>query len=257
MILWPNARSHRLVPTQERTRELPHSGRGGLIYDSGRGMYLVVGRDDLWLFINDLYNFARFNVNWDHEVFAGRDSATFAVTTTESSQPRTSGITAAGRILLIFALSLRGRRCSGAIGVIAAVLLGTIPAAATTISIGGLTVDDQGQFSTVPGVTTVDFNALATGTQDFAFGIASYDDVNIFNCACSGPGDLLDDTTNGARALGGESFAINFSEPISYIWLLLGKSRSGQRADVLQRQHAAVLFYGKRPQYHVRYRIWD
>src|SRR5688572_16728504 len=108
------------------------------------------------------------------------------------------------------------------IGWIAAFLVTALPAGATTITIGGLAVDDQGQFSTVPGVTTVDFNALGTGTQDFLFGIASYDDVNIFNCPCSGTGDLLDDTTNGARAFGGETFAIDFSEPISYFGFYWG-----------------------------------
>jgi len=108
------------------------------------------------------------------------------------------------------------------IGSIAALLLCVMPATATTITIGGLSVDDQGQFSSVPGVTTVDFNALAEGTQDFVTGIASYDDVDIFDCACSGIGDLLDDTTNGARADDGSSFAIDFSVPITYFGFYWG-----------------------------------
>jgi hypothetical protein len=108
------------------------------------------------------------------------------------------------------------------IGIFAAILVTAMPAGAGVITVGGSSVDDQGQFSTVPGVTTVDFNALANGTQDFVAGIATYDDVNIFNCACSGTGDLLDDTTKGGRALRGGAFAIDFSQPISYFGLYWG-----------------------------------
>jgi hypothetical protein len=112
------------------------------------------------------------------------------------------------------------------IGSIALLLIGALPAGAVTITIGGLVVNDQGQFSTVPGATTVDFNALSNGTQDFVTGIAGYDDVNIFSCACSTTGDLLDDTTKGARALSGSSYAINFSSPISYFGFYWGSPDS-------------------------------
>jgi hypothetical protein len=105
---------------------------------------------------------------------------------------------------------------------IAIVLISAIPAAAASITIGGSSINDQGQFSTVAGATTIDFNGLANGTQDLVTGIASYDNVNIFSCACSGTGDLLDDTTKGARALGGSSYAIDFSSPISYFGFYWG-----------------------------------
>jgi hypothetical protein len=97
-----------------------------------------------------------------------------------------------------------------------------LPVAAETITIGGLAIDDQGQFSTVTGATIVDFNLLGSGFQSFVEGIASYQNVDIFNCPCTETGDLLDDTTQGARALGGESFSIDFSVPISYFGLYWG-----------------------------------
>lgn len=112
------------------------------------------------------------------------------------------------------------------IGSIAMLLIGALPAGAASITIGGLVVNDQGQFSNVVGATTVDFNALVNGTQDFVTGIASYDDVNIFSCACSTTGDLLDDTTKGARALAASSYAINFSSPISYFGFYWGSPDS-------------------------------
>lgn len=110
------------------------------------------------------------------------------------------------------------------VGAATALLITAMPAGAATISFGGLAVDDQGQFSTEPGVTLVDFNALLTGTQDFTAGIASYDDVNIFNCAgCTGNGDVKDDTTNASRAFGnGATYAIDFSQSIDYFGLYWG-----------------------------------
>jgi hypothetical protein len=102
-------------------------------------------------------------------------------------------------------------------------LVASSPVAAATITIAGTAVNDQGQFTNVLGATTVDFNAVSTGTQTFSQGIATYTNVNVFSCAtCTGTGDLLDDTTRGARAFGGGTYAIDFSTPISYFGLYWG-----------------------------------
>ncbi len=108
----------------------------------------------------------------------------------------------------------------------AAILMCALPARATSIAIGGLVVNDQGQFSSVAGATTVDFNAVALGNQNFVTGIATYQ-ANIFSCACSGIGDLLDDTTKGARGLVGAPLTIDFSQPISYFGLYWGSPDPG------------------------------
>jgi len=100
------------------------------------------------------------------------------------------------------------------------------PAHATVITLGGSAINDQGQFSTVAGATTVDFNAVALGNQSFATGIATYQ-ANIFSCACSGTGDLLDDTTRGARALVGTALTINFAQPLGYFGLYWGSPDPG------------------------------
>ena len=117
---------------------------------------------------------------------------------------------------------------------VATALITSSPAGADTITIGGISVDDQGQFSSVAGVTTVDFNALSGGTQDFVTGIASYTSVDIFTCAtCTGSGDLPDDTTPGARAFGGgDDFTIAFSEPLSYFGLYWGSPDSDNRIQL-------------------------
>ena len=102
-------------------------------------------------------------------------------------------------------------------------LVASSPASATSITVGGIAINDQGQFTNVVGATTVDFNGVAPGTQTFAQGIATYTDANIFSCAtCTGTGDLLDDTTRGVRAFGAGTYAIDFSSPISYFGLYWG-----------------------------------
>jgi len=108
-----------------------------------------------------------------------------------------------------------------------------LPARATSITIGGLLVDDQGRFSTVPGATTVDFNALSVGgaPQVFSVGIASYQAIVGVCATCTGSGDVLDDTTVFARALapaqGGTPLTINFSQPIAYFGLYWGSPDPG------------------------------
>lgn len=106
-------------------------------------------------------------------------------------------------------------------------LMAALPASATTITVGGAAVNDQGQFSTMAGATTVDFNALSNGSQNFSADIASYQ-ANIFTCAaCTGSGDLFDDTTKGARALVGTPLTIDFSQPIDYFGLYWGSPDAG------------------------------
>ena len=125
------------------------------------------------------------------------------------------------------------------------VLTWAMPAGAATVTIGGTPVDDQGSFSTVAGATTVDFNALTPGTQDVVAGIASYTSVNIFSCACSSTGDLLDDTTIGARAFASDDFAIDFSQPLSYFGLYWGSPDPGNLIRIFNGDTELVSFSGK------------
>jgi hypothetical protein len=106
------------------------------------------------------------------------------------------------------------------IGLTFALLLVALPARATTVTIGGTAVGGQGQFSSVAGATTVDFNALSLGDQNFSSGLATYQ-ANIFSVPVGGGGDLLDDTTRAARALG-SPLTIDFSQPIEYFGLYWG-----------------------------------
>jgi hypothetical protein len=105
--------------------------------------------------------------------------------------------------------------------------MAALPASAATITFGGISVDDQGQFSAVPDASLVDFNALGLGTQNFSAGIATYTDVDIFQCACTGNGDVRDDTTNAASASGGGFYTIDFSQPISYFGVYWGSPDQG------------------------------
>jgi hypothetical protein len=118
-------------------------------------------------------------------------------------------------------------RCLGASLAVAGVVMFSPQASATIVSVGGLAVNDQGQFSTVAGVTTVNFNALSDGTQNFSVGLATYQ-ADIFRCAsCTGSGDLLDDTTKGARAEVGTPLTIDFSRPLRYFGLYWGSPDPG------------------------------
>jgi hypothetical protein len=106
------------------------------------------------------------------------------------------------------------------IGLTFALLLVALPARATSVTIGGTAVSGQGQFSSVAGATTVDFNALSLGDQNFVSGIATYQ-ANIFSVPVGGGADLLDDTTRAARAQG-SPLTIGFSQPIGYFGLYWG-----------------------------------
>ena len=120
-------------------------------------------------------------------------------------------------------------------GLVAAILLCSLPASAATITFGGTAVNDQGQFSNVPGATLIDFNGRPLGTQDFTAGIAAYDNVNVFQCVgCSGNGDVKDDTTNAARAFGGPGglYVLDFSQPISYFGLYWGSPDQGNEMQL-------------------------
>ena len=112
------------------------------------------------------------------------------------------------------------------IGSVVLLVMSARPAGAASIVIGGTAVDDQGQFSAVAGVTTVDFNAVPAGNQVFTTGLATYH-ANIFSCACTGDGDLRDDTTRGARALVGTPLTIDFSRPVSAFGLYWGSPDRG------------------------------
>jgi hypothetical protein len=120
-----------------------------------------------------------------------------------------------------------------------------MPAGAATVTIGGTPVDDQGSFSAVAGATTVDFNALTGDTQDVVADIASYTSVDIFRCACSSTGDLLDDTTNGARAFAGDDFAIDFSRPLSYFGLYWGSPDPGNVIRIFNGSTELISFSGQ------------
>jgi hypothetical protein len=95
------------------------------------------------------------------------------------------------------------------------------PASAAVITLGGVSVSGQGQFSSVAGSTTVNFDAIALGNQSFVSGIATYQ-ANIFAVGVGGGGDLPDDTTRGARALEGTNMTVDFSTPINYFGFYFG-----------------------------------
>ena len=101
-----------------------------------------------------------------------------------------------------------------------------VPASAAMITLGGVSVSGQGQFSAVAGSTTVDFDAIALGNQNFASGIATYQ-ANIFAVGVGGGGDLFDDTTRAARALETANMTVDFSTPINYFGFYFGSPDPG------------------------------
>jgi len=122
-------------------------------------------------------------------------------------------------------------------------VLSVMPARAASIVIGGIVVDDQGQFSAVAGATTVDFNAVPAGNQSFTAGLATYV-ANIFSCACTGNGDVRDDTTRGARALVGAPLTIDFSQPISHFGLYWGSPDRGNTITFFDGASQVLRFTG-------------
>jgi hypothetical protein len=108
------------------------------------------------------------------------------------------------------------------IGLIAVLLTAmVVPCAATTITVGGTSLVNQGQVSSVAGVTTVDFNTLSNGgPQSLTVGIASYS--NLFIRSGATP-DIEGDSSPFAdpNATIGD-LTINFSQPIVYFGLYWG-----------------------------------
>ncbi len=95
------------------------------------------------------------------------------------------------------------------------------PAAATTVSIGGTPLANEGQVSSVAGATTVNFNSLPNGgPQSFTFGIASYSNLNIRS---AGGTDIAGDSSPFASPttpIG--DLTVTFSQPIVYFGLYWG-----------------------------------
>src|SRR2546421_1252233 len=96
-----------------------------------------------------------------------------------------------------------------------------VPAAAATVTIGGTPLANEGQVSSVAGVTTANFNALSNGgPQSFTSGIASYSNLNIRSL---GGTDITGDSSpfaNPNTTIG--DLTINFSRPIVYFGLYWG-----------------------------------
>jgi hypothetical protein len=97
----------------------------------------------------------------------------------------------------------------------------SIPAAAATITIGGTSLANQGQVSSVAGATTVNFNGLSNGgPQNFTSGIASYSNLFIRTAVTT---DIVGDSSPFAdpnTAIG--DLTITFSQPIIYFGLYWG-----------------------------------
>jgi hypothetical protein len=102
------------------------------------------------------------------------------------------------------------------------ILCANHPAYATSITLGGTAVANEGQVSSVAGTTTVNFNALPLGgPQSVTVGIASYSNLFVFG---NDPGDILNDTSRFAdpNGVANSPLTINFSSPISYFGLYWG-----------------------------------
>jgi len=92
---------------------------------------------------------------------------------------------------------------------------------ATTVTIGGATLTNQGQVTSVAGTTTVDFNSLPTGgPQTLIAGIATFSNLNI---RAAGGTDIASDTSlfsDPFVGVGDET--ISFAQPINYFGLYWG-----------------------------------
>jgi hypothetical protein len=125
--------------------------------------------------------------------------------------------------MLVFLSLARSRRPAMRFGFAALVLFcATSVAHATTVTVGGTVLANEGQVSSVAGSTTVNFNALSNGgPQSFAQGIAQY--TNLFIATGTGV-DLVNDLTKFASAGTGQAgdLTLNFSQPITYFGLYWG-----------------------------------
>src|SRR5271165_1541268 len=94
-----------------------------------------------------------------------------------------------------------------------------VPAHATTVTLGGTSVTNEGLVSSVAGATTVNFDSLSNGgPQSFMAGIASYSNVFIR----TGPtADIINDLSPFASP-NAVDMTISFSAPISYFGLYWG-----------------------------------
>jgi hypothetical protein len=114
--------------------------------------------------------------------------------------------------------------CRRLLPAVIVILCANCPAYATSITLGGTVVANEGQVSSVAGATTVNFNALPLfGPQNVTVGIASYSNLFVFG---NDPGDILNDTSRFADPNGplvvNTPLTIDFSSPISYFGLYWG-----------------------------------
>ncbi|NEP84283.1 MAG: hypothetical protein F6K39_42925 [Okeania sp. SIO3B3] len=142
-------------------------------------------------------------------------------------------------------------------GILGSLLLTTIakPSNAITFSTGGTSVAGEGQFSSMPGVTTIDFNSGAAPTSGDIVYSASGGSPTIVQGTILGAGAPIDDLTKylvvssspvgNPGNFGTSPVTINSDGLLNYFGLYWGTIGTGNRIDFYQGDTFLQSFTGK------------
>jgi hypothetical protein len=109
----------------------------------------------------------------------------------------------------------------GTVSLLALLIAAVLPSYATVVSVGGTSVANEGEFSSVAGATTVTFDSLTSaGPQSYSDGIATYSNLYLNQGVTP---DIINDASPYAdpnTSVG--NLVVNFSQPIDYFGLYWG-----------------------------------